>query len=238
MTQEGSNNLLEWGKLSQEIAAKRIDIEQFRGFLTWTQVPNVSEILKHGLQLPDSRKKTSWHYGGSIFGIGDTSILFATVYSPLRFSFQKLNLPWINAGAVGVLVDGQVDPKGLQSLENEALKPDPSLGDLQYFRFEPIDASMIRGLVWNPTGPPIQDRRKKVTRTIPDPHGEMSEYTAYGTFPDKEMLNMLIRRLNRLVGTKYQENLVPLYDHEGNMLWPRVDKTRSEEHTSELQSQR
>lgn len=212
---ESRQNILE------RIAAKRCDPETFEGFLIWTQIPNIPEIVRSGFQQIELRRRPHWKYGGQYTQSRwqHQKSVSMTTYSPRVLSFNKNILPWPHAGQVAVLLDKSIDKDAFDRLDEWH-----DTGDMVVeHRVASVSPDLIRGFVLNPNSVRLSNPRNTRTQTLPFPDGGIDTFEQPQEFPfsQVEYEQMLIKRLDRLVGTPYAKYLAPLYRHTGEMIWPR-----------------
>ena len=143
-----------------------------------------------------------------------------TIYDPDIFSFAKADYPWPSAGQVGVLIDASLDPELLQDMSQP--EPDAYKQTIQTLRQGPIDPRYIRGLVMNEKLIKLHNPKKTIKTTIPTPERKVVTRSTPLPFDfDKDdYIQILKTRLKRLLGTTWEDNLVPVYTHDGKMIWP------------------
>jgi len=181
------------------------DIESYRGFVHFTSVGNIESILSKGLLQTGSLKNLKrgiYGWGGSYIPKRKIHMRMASIFlswadSQDRYnpaSFSKFNIEYCYGGPLCLLF-------------NEEYLPAPNL----------LENAGIGTIVYDPKG--IQREAIKGIVLSPSPSFILK-------YPQREPLEVsrdkvkmfTINRLNRLV--RREENVVPLYDNTGDLLWP------------------
>jgi hypothetical protein len=214
-------------RILRDIENREIDIENFDGFLIWTQVPNIPSIMKSGLQIPSERKEVRWKYGGRLNERWQDSLgTYLTIYDSANHSFAEGKYPWPKAGQVGILIDKSLDASLWSTLAEELGKTDEEVykETIQVMYEDAIPPDLIRGLVMNQNNIALENPRDTIEKSIPSfEEGKMTvekyQQPQPFSFEREDYIEMLKTRLDRLAKDG-NRNLVPLYNNDGSVIWP------------------
>jgi hypothetical protein len=218
VTQEEQTVTIE--KINKQI----IDIEAYKGLIQFTQVANIENILTDGLRHGDSTVvKRKWGFGGRL-SVGEAGghVLCLTI-AGRNTSFRKWkNVPWWFTGNVILPIDyKRIDPlliKDDYKLIESAKDTDVAIGlsgprepEIQIFPNSDtvIPKESVLGLIISPDSHKLQRRKGEETD---------HEYSLDLTAEHTE--KMVIHRMDRLLRQNRDSHLVPVYDHNGNVIWP------------------
>ncbi len=208
----------------KKIEQKKINIEKFEGFLIWTQIPNIPGILKEGINPISDRKQVHWKYGGKFNHPAweNHNFTYMTIYDPSLYSFKDGDYPWPEAGQVGILLDKDLDKKSFEGLKNISLKNLVDKNYIENFYDKKIMPKNIHALVLNKNIIQLENPKNTKSIKIPTIGGktETGKINLPFSFSNEQYIKMLKTRLDRLIGTEYEKNLVPLYNSYGEIIWP------------------
>ena len=208
----------------KSIESKKIDIEKFDGFLIWTQIPNVYEILKNGFKSTADINSFHWQYGGQIKHRGikeNPDGIYLTIYDHTKHSFNDGKYNWPKAGQVGVLINKNIDDQLYKGMK-AGTSGNTYWEDVEHIYDKNITPNDICGLVLNKNLIQLEHPREFNSVKVPTPQGGFVDVkkNTLMNYSKEEYIDILKNRLTRLVETKYKNNLVPLYDNDGKIIWP------------------
>lgn len=211
----------------EEIMGRVQDIQNFRGFIIRTQVPNLPKILTNGVkdlyELPEE-EVPRWGTQGALIGKRRGSynpgIYFSSVGYSGSFEAWKY-IAWEEAGQVVLLLDTwkMLDKEIVEIIEEpdgpyENREDISSSVDCGTFRLEieeEIEPEIIQGAIVSPEDCQLQRRANEI--------GHTTESITITSSRAKEILK---GRLTKRMKGNPRAYSIPLYDNHGNLLWPRA----------------
>lgn len=202
-----------------------IDIHSYSGLMHYTQISNIDSILREGVKAKGTK-------GWGTFGVQtknkntDIGLYLTHKNNNQRFSDWK-SLPWNSAGPVAILFKPSVindielseaisEPDGSYSVElddrdkKDLVERDGAI-TLHTREKHEISNDEIEALVLSPESHSLERHKGDFLK-----HKDKLIVIS----PD-QLKSITINRLNRLANNKNgDKNLVPVYDSDGNILWP------------------
>jgi len=220
----------------EKIKEEVIDVESYKGIVHLTQIPNLRGLLTFGLQTNlSTAEKRKWGYSGFLGGVPHRNDnIYLTILGGDASVRSWKNIPWsgteqvvlffrnnigkvlhdqYNAGKLhtqniaGGLLSGEKLTEA-QALNTVLENPELFYHHTQTFNTPEISLmncglskEYISGLILSPETRELQRKYNQRWFRPKDPKG------------------LAIARLSRMIKDP-NAHLVPLYDHEGNVLWP------------------
>jgi len=203
-----------------------IDVEAYEGIMQYTQVANISSILSEGIKVKGTRR---WGTSGRIVKHYNSGSGIYLTHKNRKDSFKNWmdGLPWSNAGPIAILFR----PKTIDKLDIIECIQDPD-GSYPSEKFtdkdkkilterdgeitlnadnRSIDKQDIEAFVLSPVDSTLERRAHDYLKA----KGSLIKITA------DQLRVIAINRLDRLSKSKGEKNLVPIYNSDGDMIWPK-----------------